>query len=446
MSNPTPYATIPSLTFDEIPGSLPPDLVPQDLDLDRFPLLAREALENLSVAKLSSDALWRDFFSITGRVRTFSGSQYILQEWGSYTAHRQPSDFQMNEARVSRLTPTTSWVDVTFNFVKEQEGGLLGNCFGIVSFVPHGEGNDGDGWKVWMLRTMLENFSGYGHPDDPSPIFESSLPMANPGSSSKSEENTFDVVIIGAGQSGLSLAGRLGALGVKYLLLEKEKDIGYSWTGKYDSVRQHTVKEMNNLPFERTYRADDPILLPAATVAEGFKNYVEKYKINMWLAAETTKCSRREDSGWDLSVRVGNGDVQMLKAKHLVLSMGGGVSVPNPPDIQGIGTFTGDVLHMGKYKNSHVWTGKNGVVIGSGTTAHDVAQDMLDAGLSSVTMVQRGKTPVYPVEWIVHGQSSEASPSLHLFSHSVREEREMVADTELQWFITQTYHLRWLTV
>ena len=33
------------------------------------------------------------------------------------------------------------------------------------------------------------------------------------------------------------------------------------------------------------------------------------------------------------------------------------------------------------------------------TIAHDVAEDMLDAGLESVTMVQRGRTAVFPIEY-----------------------------------------------
>lgn len=396
---PAPYATTPSLSFEEVPGELPGDGVPEDVDLSIFPNLAKEVLESLGngTEKLSEDALWRDFFAVTGRLRTFNGSGQIISQWSSCTAKQALNEWKMNEARVSRLTPTSSWIDVTFTFVIDQEGGagLKRNCFGILSFVPAAERK----WKVWMLRTMLENFEGFGHPDDPSRIF------TNP-SSTENHPSEFEAIIIGAGQCGLSLAGRLGALGIKYLLLEKENEIGYSWTGKYDSVRQHTVKEMNNLPFERTYKPDDPILLPAKTVADGFKGYVEKYRINIWLGAQTEKCVRN-DGGWDLNVRVKEG-VKMLRTKHLVLSMGGGVSVPNPPDIPGKENFTGNVLNIGNYKNCNLWGGKKGIVVGAGTGAHDVAQDMLDAGLERVTMIQRGRTPVFPVEWIVQGQSSES--------------------------------------
>ena len=50
------------------------------------------------------------------------------------------------------------------------------------------------------------------------------------------------------------------------------------------------------------------------------------------------------------------------------------------------------MLHSAYYKNAFEWKGKKGVIVGAANTAHDVAEDMLEAGLTSVTMIQRGKT------------------------------------------------------
>ena len=54
--------------------------------------------------------------------------------------------------------------------------------------------------------------------------------------------------------------------------------------------------------------------------------------------------------------------------------------------------FKGVTLHSGAYKSATAWKGKHGVVVGSANTAHDVADDMLAAGMASVTMVQRSPT------------------------------------------------------
>lgn len=66
-------------------------------------------------------------------------------------------------------------------------------------------------------------------------------------------------------------------------------------------------------------------------------------------------------------------------------------------------------MHSADYKNPKKWKGRPGVIIGTANTgtpldlhgagrvllisqAHDIADDMLEDGLSSVTMVQRGRT------------------------------------------------------
>lgn len=352
--------------FDDIPGSLPTDEIPPKLDLKTiaFSSLAENVLDNLVSSAIDASALWRDHLSMTGQIRTFYGGGRVQEQWGSYAQARQPRDFKAGDARVSRPTPSSSWVDVQFTFVTGQAGGLVGNCSGIISFVPS---RDGAGWKVWMLRTILESFEGFGNPDNPSPIFEA--PTTN--DSSNKLEHDVSVLIIGAGQSGLSLAGRLEALRISYILLEKESEIGYSWTGKYDAVRQHTIREMNNLPFDRTYKATDPDLLPATIVAEGFQNYVRKYHINIWLDAEVGNCVvNNKGIGWVANVRKG-GEAKVIRVRHLVLSMGAGLSIPNPPRIPNAISFKGTILDIGSFKNSAQWKGKRGVVVGSATGAHD---------------------------------------------------------------------------
>jgi hypothetical protein len=195
-------------------------------------------------------------------------------------------------------------------------------------------------------------------------------------------------------------------LSIPYLLLEKEAEIGWSWTGKYDGVRQHTIREMNNLPFERTYKVSDPELLPAKLVAEGFQNYVRKYNINIWLAADVERCvGSPGEIEWMVNVRKGQ-EKYVVKTRHLILSMGASLSVPNPPKTANASSFKGTIFDIGNFKNSIPWRGKQGVVVGSATAAHDVAQDMLDNGLSSVTMLQREKTPIFPIEWCAAGQST----------------------------------------
>jgi len=49
-------------------------------------------------------------------------------------------------------------------------------------------------------------------------------------------------------------------------------------------------------------------------------------------------------------------------------------------------------MHSVNYKNASAWKGKHGIVIGTANTGHDIAEDMLEEGLASVTMIQRSPT------------------------------------------------------
>lgn len=58
----------------------------------------------------------------------------------------------------------------------------------------------------------------------------------------------YPVIIIGAGQAGLSMAYLLQSAQVDYLLIGKERRIGDHWRERYDSLRLFTPRWMNCLP------------------------------------------------------------------------------------------------------------------------------------------------------------------------------------------------------
>lgn len=200
-------------------------------------------------------------------------------------------------------------------------------------------------------------------------------------------------IIVGGGQNGLSLAARLHALGISYVVLEKEVP-GYRWISRYDSVRQHSIREINNLPFGSTWDNDEDEFLPGARVADGFRRWVDKYDINLRTNAEVTSCVR-DGMLWKVTV---NGEV--LTAQHVAIALGGGTTFPRQASWPGV--FEGEWMHMVDFKNSKGWKGR-AVIVGSGTAAHDIAQDMFDNGLD-VTIIQRNKTAVYPIKWYADGQ------------------------------------------
>ena len=55
------------------------------------------------------------------------------------------------------------------------------------------------------------------------------------------------------------------------------------------------------------------------------------------------------------------------------------------------------MLHSGRYEDGEAWKGKNALVIGTGNSGHDIAQDLHSAG-ANVTLVQRSPTLIVNIE------------------------------------------------
>ena len=78
--------------------------------------------------------------------------------------------------------------------------------------------------------------------------------------------------------------------------------------------------------------------------------------------------------------------------------MATGVSgVPSLPALPGMETFGGAVLHSSEYDHAADWRGRRALVIGTGNSGHDIAQDLHSNG-AEVTLVQRSPTTVVNVE------------------------------------------------
>jgi putative flavoprotein involved in K+ transport len=85
-----------------------------------------------------------------------------------------------------------------------------------------------------------------------------------------------------------------------------------------------------------------------------------------------------------------------MRPRHVVLATG--VSgIPSLPDIPSLQDFAGTVIHSSQYTDGEEWKGRKAIVIGTGNSGHDIAQDLHSSG-AEVTLVQRSSTLVVSIE------------------------------------------------
>ncbi|KAL2378319.1 hypothetical protein RJZ90_006075, partial [Blastomyces dermatitidis] len=303
--------------LDALPGSLPISIVSDDVNPETVAVSCIAGLHLLTAADFIGDALWKDLYSLTGLPRTFSTAKTIEAAWNDVSRIHKPSDFTFTPgtAEIVRRMPKLSWVEARFTF--QTRGCPASFCSGMVSLVPDGEG----GWKIWILRTILERLKGHLDVDTPSPQAR----IINP------EANQFDCLVVGAGQCGLSTAGRLQSLGVNYLLIDKNDNIGDNWLLRYDSMKLHTLRAYAHLPFERTFPESYPELLSKYDLAKRYKLWSDMLGINVWLSSQLTSGSWDKDGKrWNLIIRRKDGETCVV-VRHLVLATGAGGQTPVAP-------------------------------------------------------------------------------------------------------------------
>jgi putative flavoprotein involved in K+ transport len=72
-------------------------------------------------------------------------------------------------------------------------------------------------------------------------------------------------------------------------------------------------------------------------------------------------------------------------------------SYPIVPDLPGLDEFKGEVIHSEGFNSGAAWTGKNAVILGTGSSANDIALDLYNHGVNT-TLVQRGSTTVVSID------------------------------------------------
>jgi cation diffusion facilitator CzcD-associated flavoprotein CzcO len=120
-------------------------------------------------------------------------------------------------------------------------------------------------------------------------------------------------------------------------------------------------------------------------------------ELNCWTGTEFGGGRYDEsEERWTISLRRGNGSTRVLHPRHVVMATG--VSgIPNWPDIPTLQMFRGTVLHSSQYEDGERWRGQRAIVIGTGNSGHDIAQDLHSSG-AVVTMVQRSPTLIVNIE------------------------------------------------
>ena len=204
-----------------------------------------------------------------------------------------------------------------------------------------------------------------------------------------------DVVIVGGGQAGLTLAARLRHLEVPTLVLEKLARPGDQWRRRYKTLCLHDPVQYCKFPY-LPFPEGWPLFAPKDRLADWMEAYVNLMGLHVWCGSPAHSASFDPDQDRWLVRTERDGQSLELRPRHLVMALGV-AGYPNLPEIPGADSFIGEQHHSSAHPGPDAYRGKRCVVVGSNNSAHDIASALWKVGAAEVTMLQRSSTMIAPV-------------------------------------------------
>ena len=293
----------------------------------------------------SDDALWRDYLAMSWDLQTYDGIKAIAS---ALPPHRGDNLTLMN---------SPSPYEIIFSF-----NGSHGRIKALAEL---------DNGLCTRFFTSLEDMA----------------------SLSSQASDTPQVLIIGAGQSGLALAAQLQHLGVPYLVAEQNPRVGDNWRNRYDSLILHDPVWVNHLPF-KPFPDDWPIFTPKDMMGDWLETYAADLKLNVKCSFAIENASFDEDKTcWHVTAKQNN-QSRSFTVPHIVFAVGTS-GFAHTPKIEGAASFEGKQMHSSAYRSGADFTGQSVTIIGATNSAHDIAVDLVKHG-AKPTLVQRSSTHVVP--------------------------------------------------
>jgi monooxygenase len=205
-----------------------------------------------------------------------------------------------------------------------------------------------------------------------------------------------DVVIVGAGISGISAAWHLQdrSPNKSYLILEGRENFGGTWDlFKYPGIRSDS--DMFTLGFRFKPWTSEKAIADGPSIMAYLTEAVTEFGIDEHIRYRHQVVSADwsdTDNHWTLRVNKGGEEITITCSFLFACSGYYNYDQGYAPEFSGSEDFTGTIIHPQHWPEDLDYTGKKIVVIGSGATAVTLIPALANSGAGHVTMLQRSPT------------------------------------------------------
>lgn len=207
----------------------------------------------------------------------------------------------------------------------------------------------------------------------------------------------FRVVIIGAGESGLCLGIKLLALGIPFVIIEKNETVGGTWLeNRYPGCGVDTPNHFYQFSFEPNHDWSR-YFSPRDEIWQYLEACADRHALRPHIRFRTEVTEARWDEAaavWRVSARSADGSSEQFVGNALVCAVGQ-LNRPKMPDIEGLERFAGPVMHTARWDERVSLAGKRLAMIGTGASGMQVGPAVADQ-VEQLIIFQRSP------HWAVH--------------------------------------------
>ncbi|XP_050236203.1 probable indole-3-pyruvate monooxygenase YUCCA10 [Mercurialis annua] len=205
-------------------------------------------------------------------------------------------------------------------------------------------------------------------------------------------------IIVGAGPSGLAASACLNLHSIPHIILDREDCFASLWQRySYDRLHLHLKKRFSQL-LHFPHPSSFPSYIPKDQFIQYLNDFISHFNISpLYNRLVESASFDQEIKKWTVKAKnVNSGEDEVYSARFLIVATGEACD-PFVPDVEGLGSFNGEVFHSTKYKNGKAYRDKNVLVVGSGNSGMEIALDLANHG-AKTSIVVRSPVHIIPRE------------------------------------------------
>ena len=182
-----------------------------------------------------------------------------------------------------------------------------------------------------------------------------------------------DTLVVGGGQAGLATSYFLSRAGVEHLVLERRAALGGAWQDRWDAFVLNTPNFSLDLPGMPYTGAEPEAFMARDDAVDYFRDYARKIDAPVRTGTDVTRIAT-SDGGFSVETSDGG-----WRARNVVLATGA-YQIPKIPAVAAGLPRSILQIHTHDYRNPEQLPDGAVLVVGTGQSGGQIAEDLLAAG------------------------------------------------------------------